>query len=142
MTAVREAVAKASKVSKRDGKWANKEEISHKIVGHKPEHLPKTLKELTEKGSIEQKSHSALWRPTKAGGGGAGSSVHGARSERKTGERRSSPKTERRTTRRSEPKSGRRTVGRGIRDMVGIAVVGSALGGTGSTGSVGGITRI
>jgi hypothetical protein len=134
---IRQAVAKASKVSKREGKWANKPEISKKITGHKPDSLVKTLKEEVKKGSIEKKPNTALWRPSKAGGGGKGSSSRG------TGRSTRAGRTTERTTRRTDrtrrdttPRSNRRTTvgeaGRGLRDMVVTTAV---------LGSVGGVTR-
>ncbi len=69
------AVSKASRESERDGKWANKPEISSKIVGRKPSNIGLSLKEATEKGSIERKRNSAMWRPKKSGGGHASHGV-------------------------------------------------------------------
>jgi hypothetical protein len=140
---IRQAVAKASKVSKREGKWANKPEISKKITGHKPDSLVKTLKEEVKKGSIEKKPNTALWRPSKAGGGGKGSSSRGTGRSTRTG--RTTERTTRRTTGRTDRttrrtpttrRSDRRTTvgeaGRGLRD---VAVTTAIL------GSVGGVTR-
>jgi hypothetical protein len=132
---IRQAVAKASKVSKREGKWANKPEISKKITGHKPDSLVKTLKEEVKKGSIEKKPNTALWRPSKAGGGGKGSSSRGTGRSTRIG--RTTGRTDRTTrrtptTRRSDRRTTVGEAGRGLRD---VAVTTAIL------GSVGGVTR-
>jgi hypothetical protein len=60
---VYQAVAKASTKSKREGKWANKPEISAKITGKHPVSLISELNKLVKDNSIEKK---------KGGGGVAG----------------------------------------------------------------------
>jgi hypothetical protein len=68
---VYQAVAKASTKSKREGKWANKPEISAKITGKHPVSLISELNKLVKDNSIEKKRGKELWRPN-AGGGVAG----------------------------------------------------------------------
>ena len=63
MSNVASAVKKASKVSKRKGKWASKPEISAKIEGKRPANLGDELKRLVKQDVIEKKKGYELWRP-------------------------------------------------------------------------------
>jgi hypothetical protein len=66
---VNSAVRKASKASKRKGKWATQPEIKAKILKtlkFKESILP-ILKYLVKQNKIEKKKNVAMWRPTGLG---------------------------------------------------------------------------
>jgi hypothetical protein len=128
MANVRPAVVKASRLSKRDGKWANKPEISQRIVGRKPENLGDNLHELVKKGSIVKKQNAQLWRPNNVAGAGGGSRGSRGKDGRDGGDR-----THRDTTHRDTTKSSRRTTGNMARGAIGIGVAGGLRGGVTSS---------
>lgn len=82
---VYKAVKSASRVSKRNGKWANLPEIKKKAPEFNQAFSP-VLSYLVRHEKIEKKSGMALWRPRGLAGGGIGKSgSKGERGGRTTG---------------------------------------------------------
>jgi hypothetical protein len=123
---VYKATEKASRVSKRSGKWANLPEIKHKAPATFKVPVRPVLTSLVRKDYIEKKKNVALWRPRRGAGGGAGSSASSSSrtSDRKTGGRTSDRKTGGRTSaRKTSMRSSRKTIAR----MVAGGAVGGAV---------------
>jgi hypothetical protein len=74
------SVKKASKVSKRQGKWANLSEICKKIpkTPRFKEPVTPILRYLVHEDRIEKKRNFSLWRPKSNGGGAFGGALAGA----------------------------------------------------------------
>ena len=140
---VHSAVHKASRVSKRAGKWSNLQEIKRKISNPTTFKQPvrPLLNKLVKNSDIEKKAKFSLWRPDDSGalGKGGGSSAKRGRGidrgkergernggKRPDGRRTSERKTGQRTSDRRTTKGGRRTVARTVAaGAVGAAVRGS-----------------
>lgn len=60
---VQSAVKKASKASKRKGKWVNLQEIRSKMPKTNKEPIPPILRYLSREDRIEKKKNFQLWRP-------------------------------------------------------------------------------
>ncbi len=72
LNAVDDGVSKASRVSKRDGRWANIPEIKAKTYPPQ-QSMGSLLRELVKEARIEKKTGMLLYRPQRgAGGGGEG----------------------------------------------------------------------
>jgi hypothetical protein len=131
MTDVKSAVVRASNKSRREGEWANKNEISDNIIGRHPSNLDGELLKLVKGGSIEKKSSARLWRPIHgAGGAGSPSAKRGRVSgydDRETGDRDKGD--DRRTSDNKKPDN------RLTEDTARVATGGALAAGT-STGAV------
>ena len=126
-TTVQSAVRKASKVSKRKGKWANQPEIKHKIASKtfKEPVLP-ILKYLVKQDRIEKKKGFMLWRPKGGGltglGGDDDSTSNRSREKGRDDTYRSERKTDS-SGRRSDSKAER-----GLRSASRVATAASFMG--------------
>ena len=121
---VHSAVNKASRVSKRTGKWANIQEIKSKIphvtAFKKP--VRPILDKLVKNSNIEKKTRVALWRPDDSGALASNSSKKRSSKGADSGRRKGG-------SRRSERKTGDRRTGRKASGRIARTVAAGAVGG-------------
>ena len=123
---VHSAVHKASRVSKREGKWANIDEIKKKIPHATTFKRPvrPILNNLVKNSDIEKKRKFALWRPDDSGAMASSSSKNRLRDRRVDSDR--DGRQDGRRPRGTGTKNARRTIAREVAmGAVGGAIKGS-----------------